>query len=62
MLRYAQASAYMRERSYCIPEDIADAAALTLPHRLILSPGARLGRVTREETVLSILKQIRVET
>ena len=60
MLRYAQASAFMRERSYCIPEDIADAALLTLPHRLILASGARLGRITREEVVGGILGQIKV--
>ena len=47
MLRFAQASAFMKGRDYCIPEDIADAALLTLPHRLILSSGARLGRITR---------------
>ena len=60
MLRYAQAEAFMRGRSYCIPEDIADAALLTLPHRLILASGARLGRITREELVRSILGQTKV--
>ncbi|MBQ5361034.1 MAG: MoxR family ATPase [Lachnospiraceae bacterium] len=60
MLRYAQASAYMRGRSFCIPEDMEDAALLTLPHRLILSQGARLGRITGEEALRSILKQIKV--
>ena len=60
MLRYAQAEAFMRGRSYCIPEDIADAALLTLPHRLILASGARLGRITREELVRGILGQTKV--
>ena len=60
MLRFAQASAFMRGRGYCVPEDIADAALLTLPHRLILASGARLGRITREEIVRSILRQIKV--
>ena len=60
MLRYAQAAAFMRGRSYCIPEDIADAALLTLPHRLILASGARLSRITREEVVRGILGQIKV--
>ena len=50
----------MKGRGYCIPEDIADAALLTLPHRLILSSGARLGRITREEAVRSILRQTKV--
>ena len=60
MLRVAQASDFMRGRGYCVPEDIADAALLTLPHRLILASGARLGRITREEVVRSILRQIKV--
>ena len=60
MLRYAQAAAFMRGRAYCIPEDIADAALLTLPHRLILASGAKLSRISREEVVRGILGQIKV--
>ena len=60
MLRFAQASAFRKGRGYCIPEDIADAALVTLPHRRILSSGARLGRITREEAVRSILRQTKV--
>ena len=60
MLRYAQALAFMDNRSYCIPEDIAEAAARTLPHRLILTAGARLSRVTKEEIVRTILSQVKV--
>lgn len=60
MLRCAQAMACMDGRSYCIPEDIAQAAALTLPHRLILTTGARLSRTTKEEVIAKILKQVKV--
>ena len=60
MLRYAQAAAFLKGRSYCIPEDIAEAALLTLPHRLMLASGARLGRITREEVVRGILGQTKV--
>lgn len=60
MLRCAQAIAYMDNRAYCIPEDIAKAAALTLPHRLILTTGARLSRVTKEDLVTQILSQTKV--
>ena len=60
MLRYAQALAFMDNRAYCIPEDIAEAAARTLPHRLILTAGARLSRVTKEEMVRTILSQVKV--
>ena len=60
MLRCAQALAFMDDRSYCIPEDIASAAALTLPHRLVLSSGARLSRVTGEDMIAKILSQTKV--
>ena len=60
LLRYAQALAFMDSRTYCIPEDIAEAAARTLPHRLILTAGARLSRMTKEEMVRTILSQVKV--
>ena len=60
MLRCAQALAFMDDRSYCIPEDIASSAALTLPHRLVLSSGARLSRVTGEDMIARILSQTKV--
>ncbi|WP_026489857.1 AAA family ATPase [Butyrivibrio sp. XBB1001] len=60
MLRCAQAIAYLDDRDYCIPEDIAEAAKLTLPHRLILTTEARLSRVTKEELVKKILEQVKV--
>ncbi len=60
MLRCAQAIAYMDDRAYCIPEDIAEAAALTLPHRLILSAGAKMSRTTGEELMTKILQEVSV--
>ena len=60
LLRYAQATAFLDDRSYCIPEDIASSAALTLPHRLILTSGARLSRTTREELLSKILTEVKV--
>ncbi|WP_026494884.1 AAA family ATPase [Butyrivibrio sp. WCD3002] len=60
MLRCAQAIAYINDRNYCIPEDITEAALLTIPHRLILSAQARLSRVTKEDLVKKILEQVKV--
>ena len=60
MLRCAQAIAYLAGRDYCIPEDIMDAAKLTLPHRLILTGEARLSHITSEELVRNILGKISV--
>ena len=58
MLRCAQAIAYLAGRDYCIPEDIADAAKLTLPHRLILTGEARLSHITSEDLVKTILGKV----
>ncbi|SFU69784.1 AAA family ATPase [Butyrivibrio sp. INlla21] len=60
MLRYAQALAYVDERDYCIPEDIANAAAMTLPHRIILMTQAKMGRVEKEFLVKQILEKVSV--
>ena len=60
LLRCAQAVAWMNDRNYCLPEDIAEAAVLTLPHRLALASGAKLSRVTRQELVEKILSQEKV--
>lgn len=58
MLRCAQAIAYLAGRDYCIPEDIADAAKLTLPHRLILTGEARLSHITSEDLIKTILGKV----
>ena len=61
MLRCAQALACMDERTYCIPEDIAESASLTIPHRLSLTNGAKLSRITKEDLVKTILGQVKVQ-
>lgn len=60
MLRCSQAIAYIDGRDYCIPEDIAEAARLSIPHRLVLTTEARLSRVTRKDLVKKILEQVKV--
>ncbi|MBR4667703.1 MAG: MoxR family ATPase [Butyrivibrio sp.] len=60
MLRCAQAIAYIADRDYCIPEDIAEAALLSLPHRLILSTEARMSRVDKEYLVKKIIERLKV--
>ena len=49
----------MADRDYCIPEDIAEAATLTLSHRIILTSEAKLSRTTKEYLVRKILEQVR---
>lgn len=61
MLRYSQALAYMAQRDYCIPEDIAEAARYTLPHRLMLTTEAKVNGTTKEYIVKKILEQVRCD-
>ncbi|PHU33654.1 AAA family ATPase [Pseudobutyrivibrio ruminis] len=60
MLRFAQALAYISERDYCIPEDIAEAASYTLPHRIMLTTEAKLSKTTKEFLVQQILHRVKV--
>lgn len=60
MLRCSQAIAYMDDRDYCVPEDIAKAAALSLPHRLVLTTEAKMNRVTKDHLITLIIERVKV--
>lgn len=60
MFRYSQALAYLADRDYCIPEDIAESAKYTLPHRIMLSTEAKLSRTTKEYAINQILQRVKV--
>ncbi len=60
LLRCAQAIAYLADRNYCIPEDLAEAAKLTLTHRLVLTAQAKMSHVTKEDILNKILQKITV--
>ena len=61
MLRCAQGIAYLAERDYCIPEDIADAAMFCLPHRIMLTTEAKLSHATGEFIIGQILARVKVQ-
>lgn len=60
LLRCAQALALYLSRDYCIPEDILKAAALTLPHRLVLTAQARMNRMSQAQILKRITDHIKV--
>ena len=60
LLRCAQAYAVLAGRDYCIPEDILASAALTLPHRLILTAQAKMNRLSQEQVLKHITDHIKV--
>jgi MoxR-like ATPase len=60
LLHTARAHAYIHGRGYTIPDDVKAMAHKVLDHRLILSPEAELGGMTRASITDSILSSVPV--
>ncbi|HEX7392192.1 MAG TPA: MoxR family ATPase [Thermoplasmata archaeon] len=60
LLHTAKAHAYITSRSYVIPDDVKAMAHKVIDHRLILSPEAELGGMTRAGVTDSILSSVTV--
>lgn len=58
--RCARALALMRGRDYILPDDVIEVAPITLPHRMLIKPEARLYGQTPEQVVRDILGQVPV--
>ena len=60
LIRCAQAIAFLADRNYCIPEDIAEAGQLTLSHRIMLTSEAKMSHITKEKMMEQILSKVKV--
>ena len=60
LIRATQAAAYCTGRDYCIPDDIIKVIQPVIQHRLILSPEARLNKLTAEKALAKIITKFRV--
>ena len=60
LLMAAKAHAYLNSRDYVIPDDIKVMAHKVMDHRLILSPEADLGGLTRASVTDSVLSSVAV--
>jgi MoxR-like ATPase len=60
LLHTSKAHAYLRGRMYIIPDDVKSMAHKVVDHRLILSPEAELGGMTRSGITDSILSSVTV--
>lgn len=58
LIRAAQARAYIKGRTYCIPDDILELIAPVIAHRIILSPEARLAQTSTQKVLKEILSKI----
>jgi MoxR-like ATPase len=60
LIRASQAAAYYNGRDYCIPDDILMVVHQVIEHRLILSPEARLNKLTADKVLTRIIAKLRV--
>lgn len=60
LYRASQGRALMLGRNYVIPDDVKALAEMTLAHRIILSPNARMKGVSSENIIRNLLQQIPV--
>jgi MoxR-like ATPase len=60
LMQTAKALAYLRSRDYVIPDDVKLMAHKVVDHRLILTPEAELGGLTRASITDSIMASVPV--
>lgn len=57
--KMAKAWAYLQNRNYVIPEDVAAVFSETAKHRILLNTKARVTRVSTEAVIAEVLDQVR---
>ena len=60
LFRTAQAKALLESRDFVTPDDVKELALVTLGHRIILSPGAKVKGVTVADVVQNCLNRVPV--
>lgn len=60
LIRVAQATAYMKGRIYVIPDDILAVIYPVMLHRMILSPEARLNKLSTEKVLQRIIGKFQI--
>lgn len=60
LFRTAQAYALLQERDFVLPDDVKLLAFVTLSHRVIVSPAARVRDVTPEQIIQDVLERVPV--
>lgn len=55
--RAVQASAFLAGRDYVLPDDVQKMVGHVLPHRLVLTPKARYGNLSKEQIIEEIVSQ-----
>ena len=62
LFRAAQASAFAKRRDYVLPDDVQELSSYVLPHRVILTPQAKYGGVSKADVIADIVRRVPVPT
>ena len=62
LFRASQASAFLQNRNYVIPDDVQQLAHYVLAHRIILTSQAKYGGVSKSDVIADVVRRIRVPT
>ena len=60
LMRFSQASAFLNERDYVLPDDIKQSAAVVLAHRIIVKKGTRLATSGNKDIIDELVDTINV--
>ncbi|QDV15713.1 ATPase RavA [Gimesia panareensis] len=60
LFRASQAIAYLKSRSYVLPDDVQQMAEYVLAHRLILTSKAKYSSITKMDVVSDIVSKVKV--
>ncbi len=58
ILQMAKAVAFLRQRSYVVPEDVEDIFSAVCAHRIILSTKARVAHLDADEVLAEVLRKV----
>ena len=56
--KMAKAVAYWKNRGYVIPDDVSSVFETVAAHRMVLSPKARVNRITIQELAAQVLSSV----
>lgn len=60
LLRFGQASAFIQQRDYVLPDDVKTAAGVVLAHRVIIKRGTRHGSLNSEALIDELIQTVDV--
>lgn len=57
LVKMAKALAFLRQREFVVPEDVADMCLPVMEHRILLDGKARLSGITKQQVLTTVLKE-----